>query len=296
MSNAQRSGRTQGHWFIGTCRDLDWDGRDHPQFISYGKGQLELSESGFRHWQFVVQCKDSTRIAKLKKWLPTCHWELTRSESAIDYVWKEETRIEGSQFEFGVRRLRRNAATDWDVIKQRVLAGSVTSDDIPADIFVRYYSQLKYNPFYYRSIAKDYSRPAAIIRSCVVYWGPTGTGKSRRAWSEATTAAYVKDPLSKWWEGYQGEISVIIDEFRGIIQPAHLLRWLDRYPVSVECKGGSTPLRAQRFWICSNLHPSQWYPELDGATYSALERRMEIVEMAENWEPIESEELIEVSE
>jgi len=55
----------------------------------------------------------------------------------------------------------------------------------------------------------------------------------------------------------------------------------------VEVKGGTKPLCAERFWICSNLHPRDWYSDIDEATYKALERRLEIIEMDEEWTPPE---------
>ena len=118
--------------------------------------------------------------------------------------------------------------------------------------------------------------PKAIVRTCDVFWGTTGTGKSRRAWEEAGDIVYAKDPRTKWWCGYRGEKNVIIDEFRGTIDIAHLLRWLDRYPVCVEIKGASRPLNCERFWITSNVDPRKWYPEIDEETLAALLRRLNI--------------------
>lgn len=128
-----------------------------------------------------------------------------------------------------------------------------------------------------RSIRADHCKPTAITRTCNVFWGATGTGKSRRAWDEAGMDAYAKDPRTKFWCGYSGETNVIFDEFRGAIDIGHLLRWLDRYPVNVEIKGSSTPLRCKTIWITSNLSPSEWYPGLDEATLSALLRRLTVV-------------------
>lgn len=67
-----------------------------------------------------------------------------------------------------------------------------------------------------------------------------------------------------------------MDEFRGGIDVAHLLRWLDRYPCCVETKGSSRPLLARKIWITSNLDPRQWYPDLDEDTRAALLRRLNI--------------------
>jgi len=119
----------------------------------------------------------------------------------------------------------------------------------------------------------------AIVRTIVVFWGKTGVGKSRRAWDEASLEAYPKDPRTKFWDGYQAQEHVVIDEFRGGVDIGHVLRWFDRYPVIVEVKGSSVPLKATKIWITSNLHPRSWYPELDHETYLALERRLEITEI-----------------
>lgn len=120
-------------------------------------------------------------------------------------------------------------------------------------------------------------KPIAEERKIKVFWGATGTGKSRKAWEEAGWDAYPKDPNTKFWDGYSGQENVVIDEFRGRIDIAHVLRWFDRYPVVVEVKGSSQVFRAKNIWITSNLDPRCWYPDLDEETKKALLRRLEIV-------------------
>jgi len=237
----------------------------------YLKGQKELGEGGFEHFQifFITSSKESVRSVA-SKWHPVVgHWELTRSAAAESYVWKEATRI-GEQFEFGQRPLRRNSSTDWEEIKRLAVSNQI--DQIPPDIFIRYYRTLQI-------IGADYCQPTFIERVCKVFYGPTGTGKSRRAWEEAGVDSFCKDPRSKFWCGYRNQRNVIVDEFRGGIDIAHILRWTDRYPVIVEIKGSSRPLLAERIWFTSNLHPNEWYPELDEATKNALIRRLEIIEI-----------------
>jgi len=130
-----------------------------------------------------------------------------------------------------------------------------------------------------RAIGADYAVPRPIERVIRCYWGPTATGKSRRAWSEAGLGAYSKCPRSKFWTGYTGQKEVVIDEFRGGIDVSHLLRWCDRYPVHLEIKEASRPMDVERIWFTSNLHPNDWYPDLDLDTKLALERRMTIIHM-----------------
>lgn len=139
----------------------------------------------------------------------------------------------------------------------------------------RHYNSLK-------RIAVDHMVPVGIERRVEVFWGTTGVGKSRRAWDEAGLDAYPKDPRSKFWDGYRGQEHVVIDEFRGGIDIAHMLRWLDRYPVIVEVKGSSVVLKATRIWITSNIPPEQWYPDLDEETKAALLRRLNVTHMLNN--------------
>jgi hypothetical protein len=258
----------QGLYWIATIAEDHYTGTDLPAGVAYIKGQMEVGEGGFRHWQLLIVMAKKIRLVGLKLLFPRAHLELTRSAAADEYVWKEETRVAGSQFELGNRAVRRNVATDWEKVLSDAKSG--TFDAIPADIQIRCYNQLS-------RIRMDHAKPVALVRTTVVYHGPTGTGKTRRAWDEAGLDAYAKDPCTKWWCGYQGQKHVIIDEFRGLINISHLLRWLDRYPVMVETKGAAVPLAATTFWITSNLPVEQWYRDADDQTVEALKRRLNII-------------------
>ena len=258
------------YWICTIPRDA-WE-PCQPEGCSYIVGQPERGEeTGYLHWQVLAAFtnKRSRRQVKDAFGVEGMHCEPTRSAAAREYVLKEETR-DGEQFEFGELSIRRNFATDWDCVKRLAKAGQL--DMVPSDIYIRYYRTL-------RAIASDHQTVTGIEKSVVVYYGPTGTGKSRRAWLEAGDTAYPKDPRSKFWCGYAGGTNIIIDEFRGGIDVSHMLRWLDRYPVRVEIKGSSVPLMAEKIWITSNLHPLMWYPDLDSQTQDALMRRLTIEEM-----------------
>jgi hypothetical protein len=237
--------------------------------VQYIRGQLELgSDTGYLHWQILVVLKSQQRLSAIKTLYGTsCHAEPSRSEAADDYVWKDETAVEGTRFELGSRKLKRNDPTDWTIVRDSARRGEL--DSLPPDVYVRHYRTLK-------AIAVDHCQPCAIERKVHVYWGRTGTGKSRRAWDESGLESFPKDPRSKFWDGYRSHRNVVIDEFRGDIDISHVLRWFDRYPVIVEVKGSSVVLKAEEIWITSNLDPRLWYPNLDPQTLEALLRRMEI--------------------
>jgi len=239
-----------------------------PPGLCYIRGQLERGgETDYLHWQVLAQCEQKCTLSRIRQIFGPVHAELSRSTAADAYVWKEDTRVEGTQFELGQRPVRRNVKEDWERVWETAKAGNY--EQIDAVIRVQHYRTL-------RTIRSDYAKGVGMERSCYVFWGRTGTGKSRRAWDEAGFDAFPKDPRTKWWDGYQGESHVVIDEFRGDISISHMLRWLDRYPVLVEIKGATKPLLATTFWITSNDDPRSWYPDQSEESRSALMRRFNI--------------------
>lgn len=109
-----------------------------------------------------------------------------------------------------------------------------------------------------------------------IFWGASGTGKTRKA-IEENKDAYIltkaRDGKDVWWQGYTGQKVVIIDEFYGWIKYDFLLRMLDRYPLEVEFKGGSVQLAATKFIFTSNKPWQDWYKNIDDL--SALRRRID---------------------
>lgn len=111
-----------------------------------------------------------------------------------------------------------------------------------------------------------------------VYYGAPGSGKTSRV--------FIKHPLddiytltfgdgssnSLWFDDYQGESILLLDDFYGQIKYSLLLRILDIYPLRVQQKGSYTHVNFKKIYITSNEHPSQWYTNVDNT--SALERRI----------------------
>jgi len=106
-----------------------------------------------------------------------------------------------------------------------------------------------------------------------VLWGPPGTGKSMFAWeSGGPDAFWLAKPNSNrcFWDGYDGQEVVVIDEFSGWLPFSFMCRLLDRYPMRVEKKGSSVPFLAKRVIITSNTDPILWYKK----GLRALRRRL----------------------
>lgn len=108
-----------------------------------------------------------------------------------------------------------------------------------------------------------------------IYWGDSGTGKTKKAVEENPGAYILTKPNGNntlWFDGYESHSTIIVDEFYGWIQFDLLLRLLDRYPLKLQVKGGFVECCATKFIFTSNKSWKEWYPNVGDV--SALERRI----------------------
>jgi len=136
---------------------------------------------------------------------------------------------------------------------------------------------------YHRGIERLSSLRAKVIRRqfrqvyVAVLWGEPGVGKTRRAIEMAGPSYYILDMGDRvWFDGYDGEDSLIIDDFYGWIKHGQLLRILDGHEYRCEIKGSFTYAAWSTVIITSNRIPESWYQQPMGG----LSRRInEIIHM-----------------
>lgn len=135
----------------------------------------------------------------------------------------------------------------------------------------------------YRMLVNKKKQRGYKKKNIRVYWGPTGTGKTRTAIEEYPEAFILRETQTGWWwDGYDGEECVIIDEFQGNIPLSQLLGILDGYSCQVAIKGGSTLLCAKTIIITSNHDPDSWYRHCNPLSRAALTRRIDRVDAYTN--------------
>ncbi|AYP28888.1 MAG: helicase [Circoviridae sp.] len=234
--------------------------------VKYRMYQLETGESGTPHLQGVLVFKNARIFKSVKSLLPECHLEPTKSVSAsIAYCSKEDGRLDGP-WEHGDRP-EQGKRTDLAAACDRILSGESIADistDEPA-LVVRNHRGLQF-------LAMLHSKQRKWEMDVQVFWGPTGTGKTRKAFEEAPDAFWKEK--GDWWDGYVDQEDVIWDEFACDVPITFLLRVLDRYPMRVPFKGGFVNFVAKRIFITSNIPFEEWYQGAKQEHRDALRRRI----------------------
>lgn len=230
---------------------------------------LEVGEAGTPHAQGYIELRNRSRITGVKKvaGLQRSHLETRRGsqDEAIEYCRKD-----GQFEEYGKKSVSaQGKRTDLDDI--RVLIKDGASE---LDVADGHWSQW----VVYRRSFEAYRKlitPPKMRRGLRVYviQGIAGVGKSGYIYNRFPGVFSVPDPSLKWFDGYNGESVVLIDDYRGGGDPAMLLRLLDIYPLQVPVKGGFVPWNPTTIFITSNLSSTQWH-EAEASYEAALSRRI----------------------
>lgn len=239
------------------------------KYLVIGK---EVGESGTPHLQGYIEFQSSKALNVLYKLNPRIHWETRKgtAKQASDYCMKE-----GKFEEFG-EITSQGQRNDLEEAMELIRNGASELDLYHAtpSVAFRYGRGMeKYRLLVEKEKAKGYRK-----KNVSVYWGETGTGKTRTAMEENPDAFIVSDGITGfWWDGYDGESVVVMDEFRGNIPLSQLLRILDGYACMVSIRGGSRQLTAQKIIITSNTDPNSWYQNADDRSREALFRRLDFI-------------------
>jgi len=256
-------------------------------------GREKAPSTGTLHYQGYVCFSDKLRLSQVRDHFAPhkqVHAEKMRGspQQASEYCMKSETRVM-DPYVYGVLPLGGNFADRWQGVRELCKRGDFEA--IPDSIYIPHLANI------HKVHEMTKPKPTEAMVECFWYWGAPGTGKSRRARYEAGDF-YIKD-VSKWWDNYKGESSVIIDDFdpshRGMAQL--IKTWCDRYPFPAHCKGSMQVIRPTKIWITSNFSIEQCF---DGVDAKAVKRRFKVTEFLAEWLPptiaLNDEEIVGISD
>jgi len=231
----------------------------------------EVGESGTPHLQGYCQLLKRVSLSKIGKMFPW-HVEPTQGTpvQASEYCKKS-----GNIEEFGtIATVETGGAMGgeaeqarWREISDLAKEGRLDEIDAkyPKD-YLRSYRMLK-------EVAKDHMKKPLPNDHLAGIWlhGPSGVGKSRSA--RAVYPVYYEKLCNKWWDGYQQEETVIIDDVdKNHACLGHQFKlWADHYAFIAETKGGAIRIRPERIIVTSQYSIDQIWE--DEETRDAIHRR-----------------------
>lgn len=220
------------------------------------------------HWHCLLVFDKRTRPTAFKT--KTTHWEV-----AMDgYFCVGYCKAKGENFlEKGEYLASGGTSQKWKAFVD------YCKDKTPKELidgpFSKMYAQYR---GFAGEVSNQYRKPKILDGDLKNewYWGPPGTGKTRKAWDD-NPDLYVKS-INKWWDGYNNEETVLIDDWdpqiKGMEQK--LKTWSDRYPFRAETKGSSLMIRPKKFIITSNYSPDDCFQNEEDRL--AIRRRFNVTQ------------------
>lgn len=147
----------------------------------------------------------------------------------------------------------------------------VAKDESHFETAIRFHSGLSK----YAAMA---GRPRDFQTTICVYYGPPGTGKTRAAADRVNgkDAFWLSRPNASsgplWWDGYNGQEFIVIDEFYGWMPRDTFQRLVDRVPLTLQVRGAAVQMRSKHICVTSNVHPRWWWKHIG---LGAMQRRLE---------------------
>lgn len=246
--------------------------------------QVEVANDGFPHVQGYLEFDRTRRLAYLRAHISnTGHWEQRQGsrEEAVAYCSKDDTRVAGP-FEYGHLDICQGRRSDLANAIAALELGGIPAvlEEFPREWvkFNRGLTSLMVNRMEPR-LALPLDKPEVWLLH-----GGTGTGKTRRAYELAAPGtSYPKDPNNKWWDGYCGQETVIIDDYTNCsmtgLTTDYMLRILDMYPMMLEVKGATCPMArsTRKVVITSNLTLKELWPTAIAAMTRRIDHVIEFV-------------------
>lgn len=235
------------------------------QYIIYGR---EIGEEGTPHLQGYIYVKNNKTLTAMKAYFhPTAHLEPAETiTEAIEYCKKD-----GLYTERGTPPMdpKQKGLKGKEAIQARwALAKAGKFEELPPE-------QIRTYEYIYRKSAEVADRD---ILDNLWICGPSGCGKS--SYVRRNFETFYSKPMSKWWDGYNHEDVVVLDDF----DPKHaeflsyyLKIWTDHYAFNGEVKNGMMKMRPKKVIVTSQYHIDQCF--LDPETQAAIRRRFQVKDM-----------------
>ncbi len=199
------------------------------------------------------------------------------SSANIRYCTKTDTRVDGLSGSFGTPS-RKESSNNRKELIQHIHNGGYSAKQAALDypeVFLHAHAGIE------KMISK-LQEQRDFHTKVLIYYGPTGVGKSWKANHEHPSAYQAAWPTGTfWWDHYDGgnpngtgHDTVIMDEFRNQIKMDVMLKLINPAPLPLQYKGGRTTFNSHRLIITTNIEPMDWYHTRSDDEFAMLKRRL----------------------
>ncbi len=220
----------------------------------------EIGKEGTEHLQGYTYFKDAKTLSALKKWggpWAKMHLEISKGNAFQNITYCKK---DGNFEEYGKEPVQ-GKRTDIDVMKDMVCAG--------ADMKKIVMEAKSFQAVRFAEILKNYISEDRTEAPWVLWrWGKAGVGKSSwvHGWKDKKCYLpwgddiYIKDG-TQWWNGYNGQSCICIDDFDGKWPFRDFLKLLDRYPYQGQYKGGYVKISSPYIVITCEFPPEYFWSD-----------------------------------
>ena len=241
---------------------------DSIECLVYG---AEHVDEGTQHFQIYIHFKANWRFNRLKQTFPRARIELAKKPklACCRYCAKE-----GFYMAFGnVPDLTTGSRSGTRRARER-------AEDMAREEIVR---KIRRGELRFQELSDEQLLDTKLVRAAkdassmtqgpmrddvynCCFVSPTGWGKSYAIWKTFLHVASVEfGGTQEWYLDAEQEV-MLFDEFCGQVRAQKMLKYLDRYPISLPIKGGHRPCYWKLIFICSNTRPDEWYMKDDPKT------------------------------
>lgn len=256
-----------------TLSDLQtiFDKEASVRYIGYG---LEgAPTTGKMHWQGWVQFTCQKTETAARKLFPGVSLDFMRMDESVNETYCMKECLNQTPFQVLGTFIKQGQRKDLHEIQIAIEEGKQINEiaAMNMQLYVQYFRGFK---DLIRMREQEQSTTFRKV-TIILLQGRTGCGKTKLAMKHAT---YINSGKLDWWDGYNGDRIICLDEYANQIRITDLLRILDGYQLRLPIKGGFTYARWTTVFITTNLH--ELHTNAPDEHRSALARRITCTQQA----------------
>lgn len=247
------------------------------------------------HTHLFIFAPNGVRFGTIQNRIPNAHIDCCRgtSQENRDYVFKEgkysgsdkeDTRVDGTQYEYGEIPIERQGCRN-DIVDLYVMIANGMSDFQILDATPE--NMLNLNQIRQtRQVLKGEKYKNVFRDLSVTYiYGSTGCGKTRHVmekygYENVYRVTNYKHPFDQ----YKGEDVILFDEFRSSLPLADMLKYLDGYPVVLPCRFADTQACFTKVYFTTNIPLDKQYVNIQRDEIESYKAFLRRIHKSINWD------------